>query len=409
MPKLRLFYFMLVCLVTSIAVAGCAGETMYNNAGSVGESGNIGAQSHRRVIVDENLPPDGEPDNAGVTLEITNHTASAVYFVIKNNTNHSIRYGNGYELTGDQWGSAGEADSEFYDLLSGEQITSYANVNGIGFGEFRLAKNIIIDPENPANAQEYKLVAEFVIENTKILADPGSVTMEADQDFAASYGVLIEITNGFNDGRIYFDRSFWLQRYTDDEWTDVPLTGSNDFPYETHSLASRQIKPIIVYWAWLYDELPPGEYRIGKSFLHRSGDGEDAQYDVFATFILDGGPVLSSVRKGYSDVNNPLGGITTFRAEVTEHLDPVAKIILQGGRGLLVESLSTFWNDWNSNGDPFYIYDNPAVVNVLDTNNEHITFSDIPIGAIIDITFSGMILMSYPGIIGGTLLISIVG
>lgn len=409
MSKIRLLCSVLaLCLVIGLAMAGCVGESLHNDAGPANGSGSAGAQSLRQINVEEDLLPDVEPDSAGVTLKITNHTPRALYFVISNNTGYSIRYGNGYELTGNLWGYAGEADSVFYDIPSGEQITSYANVYEIGFGEFRLTKNIIIDPENPANAQEYKLVSEFAIENTEIPADSDGIIMEVDQDFASSYGVFIEITNGLDNGRIYFDRSFLLQRYADGEWTDIPLTGSDNFPYETCSLASRQIMPIIVYWAWLYDELPPGEYRIGKCFLHRSDTGEAAQYEVFATFLLNGEPAPGSVRRGYSDVGNPLSGVTTFRAEVTRHLDPEEHPVTQGGRGLLVKALSTYWNGWNSIGDPFYIYDNPAVVNVLDANNEHTTFTDIPIGAIIDITFNGMILESYPGIIGGTLLINIV-
>jgi hypothetical protein len=390
-------------------LVGCIGEATHNDAGPSNEPGNTGTQSHRQIRIDENLPLDTGQDDTGVTLEISGHTARTLYFTISNNTDYSIRYGNGYDLTGNQWGYAGEADSDYYDLPPGEQIAYYANVFEIGFGEFRLSKNIIIDPENPANTQEYKLVTEFAIENTEIPTDTDGIIMKVDQDFTTSYGAFVEITNGFDSGRIYFDRSFQLKRYTDGEWTDIPLIGSDNFPYETRSLASRQILPIIVYWAWLYDELSPGEYRISKNFLHRCDDGEDTQHEVFATFLLDGGPVLDSVRRGYSTVGNPLSGVTTFRAEVTKHIDPEGHPIALRGRGLLVESLSTFWNGSNSPSDPFYIYDNIAVCNVLDANSEHITFSDIPIGAKIDITFSGVILTSYPGIIGGTLLINIVG
>jgi len=388
-------------------MVGCAGEVIQNDADPANESDSAGTREQRRIVVDGNPSPDVGYDETGITLEITGHTTRTLYLLISNNSDYSIRYGNGYELTGNQWGYAGEADSMFYDLPSGEQITSYANVYEIGFGEFRLTKNIIIDPENSVNAKDYELVAEFAIDNTSISPELRGATMEVDADFATPIGAMLDVTNGFDDGRIYFDKSFWLERYSGDTWEDVPAIGSDSFLYDTHSLAARQILKITVYWDWLYGELPPGKYRIGKSFLHCADDGEDTQCDLYAIFNLDGNPVPDTVKKeDGSSWGHPLSGAGTLRAKVTELLDSDFHHVSFGNIGLLVSGLTPVWNETRA-GDRFYVFDHFNLV-VLDSSGNHMKFSEIKLGAIVDITHNGSFLTSDPAIIAGTYSIKVV-
>ena len=407
MSRLRLLCSVLVCLSIGISMIGCAGEVVQNNADPANGPDSAGTRAQRRIVVDRTPSMDVEHDETGITLEITGHTTRALSLLISNNSGYSIRYGNGYELTGNQWGYAGEADSMFYDLPSGEQNTSNASVYEIGFGEFRLTKNITIDPENPANAKVYELVAEFAIDNTSITPELRGVTMEVDADFATSIGAILDVTNGFDNGRIYFDKSFWLERYSGDTWEVVPAIGSDSFLYDTHSLAARQILKITVYWDWLYGELLPGKYRIGKSFLHCADDGEDTQYDLYAIFNLDGNPVPDTVKKeDGSGWGHPLSGVGTLRAEVTELLDSDFHLNSYGNIGLLVSGLTPVWNETRT-GDRFYVFDHFNLV-VLDSSGNHMEFSEIELGAIVDITHSGSFLTSDPAIIAGTYLIKVV-
>jgi len=361
----------------------------------------------REVMVDENTQQDAEPDDIGISLEYIGHTSRVLSFSITNNSDFDIRYGNGYELTGNQWGYAGEADYEFFDLPSGGHGIAYAQVYQIGFGEFRMSKNIVIEPDNPINAREYTLVAEFALDNTTLSPDVHDVKLEVDADFSTNIGIMIDITNGFEVGRIYFDQSFWLQRNSGGTWRNVPAIGSDSFLYDTHSLAPRQILKSRIYWEWLYGELPPGEYRIGKSFLHRTDGGEDTQHDLYATFTLDGKPVPDTVIKDDgSSWSHPLGNVAKLRAEVTELLDPGYHHISPDTIGLLVSGLTPVWNETET-GDKFYVFDNYNFP-VLDSDGRHIRFSDIKSGAIVDITHSGLFLTSDPAIITDVYLIEIV-
>ena len=362
----------------------------------------------REIVVESIGQTNAVSEDVGVTLEVTGNSSQAVFINIANNTEQSVQYGDGFQLYGKQWGYAGQADQVYQTLQPGEQQSVYVNVSNLGPGEFRITLSVILDNDDRTEVNGIEISAEFIIENKSIPTDVRSVMMKADEDFSAPYGTLVEITNGFDNGRIFFDKYCWLQKLVDGTWEDIPPAGPDSFTYETYSLAPRQKMPLTIYWAWLYDDLPPGEYRVGKCFLHQADDGTDTQYEVYAEFSLDGEPVPGSVRRGFSEVRNPLGGITVFRAEAVEHLSVEDYRVAQGGKGMLVESLTTFWEGWNSVGEPLYIYDNLTAV-VLDSGNDHISFSDIPIGAEMEITFSGMVLTSYPGIIGGTLLIIIVG
>jgi len=231
--------------------------------------------------------------------------------------------------------------------------------------------------------------------------------MEVDADFATAIGTTIDVTNGFESGRIYYDKSFCLERNSGGKWQDVPTIGSDSFLYDTHSLASRQVLKITVYWEWLYGELTPGEYRIGKSFLHRTDEGDDTQYDLYAMFTLDDSPVTDIVKKDDgSSWGHPLSGVTTLRAEVTELLDSEHHFLSSGDIGLLVSSLTPVWNE-DRIGGRFYVNDNSYLI-VLDSSGKHMRFADIQLGEQVEITHSGTYLTTDPAIIESTYLVKIV-
>lgn len=407
MSRLKLLYSLLVCLFIGISLAGCAVEVMHSAAGQADGSGRTAPRVPWIIMVEDNEPLDAGPDSMGITLEFIDYNSRALTFAISNNSDYNIRYGNGYELSGNQWGYAGEADNEFYELPSGGYNTTAIQVYQIGPGEFRVKKNILIDPENPANAREYELIADFAIANTAISADVQGVELEVDMDFASASGTVISVTNGFENGRVYFDKSFWLEQKAGGAWQDVPVIASDSFLHDTHSLAPRQVLNITVYWEWLYGKLPPGEYRIGKSFLHRTADGRGMQGDLYATFVLDGSPIPATVKKADgSSWGHPLSGVATLRAEVTELLGPDDHQVSLGNIGLLVSGLTPVWDEERT-GDRFYVFDNFNLP-VLDSSGKHIQFADIKVGAIVDITHSGTFLTSDPAIIAGAYLIKIV-
>ena len=352
----------------------------------------------------QNIQPAPAPDDFDVTMEFAGCTPRVVTVIITNNTEFTIRYGSGYELTGNQWGATWELDSDSYDLPPGGREEHRIAVPGIGCGEFIVKKNIIVE-QGSGSAAAYKLSAEFIVANPAIPLDKHS--LEIETELATPVGAVLLIINGFEGGRIYYDRSYRLAQMTGGVWQSIAAANSSAFADVTYSLAARQIFPLVIYWPWLYGDLPPGTYRIEKSFLHINDDGRETRHDLFAVFTLSADPVPERLpTEGGSVWYHPFAGVTTFRAEVTEHLDETSLSFgSQGAKGRLATSLAPVWDSGTS--ARFYIWDNYALT-VLDADGNHIALSDIPHGAIADITFSGPVLTSNPGQILGALLIRLI-
>jgi hypothetical protein len=356
------------------------------------------------------------PDDLDITLEFVSYAPLEIKLVITNHSEHPIQYGSGFEITGVNWGNMGEYDEKHYDLPAGERREISVlpfGLNGfdLGFGEFQLVKTIIAHPDKPAATKTYKLQTEFALENESIPPEIQGIVM--DIYFATPIGVIIDITNGFSNGRVFFDRTYSLQNFVDGTWQDVPATHPDIFPGDMQSIGSRQITQYTKYWDWLHGELPPGSYRIEKDFWHHTGDKEVLHYTLYAEFSLDGEPIPEYIQEDEAIIMHPFNGVTTFRAKVIELLDADYHAAFRG-KGLLVESLPilpslpslpNFWED--SSGEPYYIWNNHTTT-VLDINGKQIAFADIPQGAVLNITYSGIVLQSRPAHIGGSLLILIV-
>ena len=400
---MRILATMLILAIVLVALTGCAAiDTTEDAELTVPE----GLHVSRPIRYDMSILMEPVPEGLGITLEYAGYNQQALSFIITNNSGYDIRYGDGFELSGNQWGSVGIRDFDSYDLPSGEQceIKMPFPDARLLFDEFQLIKSIIVDPENPADSRAYRLSAQFAIENPAVPPDLHGVMMEAD--FESPVGAVIVLTNGFGNGRVYYDNSYQIQQKTADVWRYITLIGSDAFLDDAHCLSSRQILQLPVYWAWLYGELPPGEYRIGKSVLHRTEDGENTRYDLFADFVLDGEPIPGFIRRNGSDWVHQFSGISTFRAEVVEHLYTDVSEIINRNECILVNTLTPVVGD---EGLAVYqIWDN-AFVTVLNSGGKQIRFSDIPQGAIVDISFSGIVLLSIPPQIQGALLIKIVG
>ena len=382
------------------------------NGGPVETSPDVEARVLRTIMSARELPQGSVPEDLNITLEFVRYAPSLITLIITNNSGYDIKYGDGYEITGKTWGSMGTADNETFELPSGEgREINVLPMGPAGFqltyGEFRLTSFITVEHDAPSAEMRYRLHVDFAIENTEIPPDMSGVAI--DVYFATPIGALLNITNGFDSGRVYYDKSFRLQRSEGGIWQDLPAIGSDEFPDEDmRSVASRQIlQHYTIYWAWLYGELPAGQYRIEKSFWHRADDGGISAHRLYAEFSLDGEPVPGILRNDDgSSWSHPFHGISTFRAEVAEIIDSDFHHVSFGNIGLLVNGLTPLW-DGDRAGGQYYIWDNETAA-VLDSGGGQLRFSDIRQGMTVDITFSGMVLQSLPAHIGGALLVRVI-
>jgi len=305
-----------------------------------------------------------------------------------------------------QGGSAGRSDNTYVFVPSGEQKEVFLPIHELGPGDYRLIKEVFLAKENSDDELSIKLYVEFAIRNPTIPFDLRTVIMEVDQDFVSPIGAQINITNGM-EGRIYFDRSFHLQTNHDEIWEALPIISSDAFPDDAQYMSSRQIRSLGVYWAWLYGELPPGEYRIEKYVTHRSDTGADTPYVLHAMFTLDGEPTPGFVYRGAVHMFNPFSGVSIFRAEVVEVLDSGIDGGFLGRLGILVEN-TTVSSEYENRGSRDFIWDNDSMI-VLNSDNEQIKFEEIQQGSIVEVTYTGVVHTTNPGQIFGAFLIRCVG
>ena len=73
------------------------------------------------------------------------------------------------------------------------------------------------------------------------------------------------------------------------KWTAAQIVLEGDYGFHdiAYTIATENTTESELNWEWLYGELPPGEYRIGKNVMDFRGSGDYDQYMVYACFILN--------------------------------------------------------------------------------------------------------------------------
>lgn len=90
-------------------------------------------------------------------------------------------------------------------------------------------------------------------------------------------------------GELNYGDDFVVEIQNNGKWETVPVVlegeyGFNDIAYRIETEGTTETE---LNWEWLYGELSPGEYRIGKSVLDCRGSGDFDNYMIYAHFILN--------------------------------------------------------------------------------------------------------------------------
>lgn len=90
-------------------------------------------------------------------------------------------------------------------------------------------------------------------------------------------------------GELQDSEFFIIERCRDGEWEEVPVIVEGDYGF--HDIAcnipKEEITERALNWEWLYGQLAPGEYRIGKSILDFRKTADYDKYTIYAYFILE--------------------------------------------------------------------------------------------------------------------------
>lgn len=88
-------------------------------------------------------------------------------------------------------------------------------------------------------------------------------------------------------GELIYGDDFQLEQLRDGEWESVPVEGDYGFHDIAYMITPGDRTERELSWEWLYGELAPGEYRIGKSVLYSSEGGDYSKNMIYARFILN--------------------------------------------------------------------------------------------------------------------------
>ena len=90
-------------------------------------------------------------------------------------------------------------------------------------------------------------------------------------------------------GELMYGAEFVIEVLKNGEWERAPITKEGNYAFILigYFLPCEEITELEIDWGWLYGELEPGEYRIGKGVNDSIESGVSDSYTVYAYFILD--------------------------------------------------------------------------------------------------------------------------
>lgn len=90
-------------------------------------------------------------------------------------------------------------------------------------------------------------------------------------------------------GELQYGEDYVIEVKKDGEWEKAPIVVEGNYGFDAIAilLPCGEISEREIDWEWLYGELKPGEYRIGKSVDDFIESGNYDKYMVYAHFILN--------------------------------------------------------------------------------------------------------------------------
>ena len=90
-------------------------------------------------------------------------------------------------------------------------------------------------------------------------------------------------------GNLEYGEYFIIERNVKGEWTEAPIIVVGDYGFNgiAYAITKDGVTDFKIDWEWLYGDLEPGEYRIGKEVLDFVETGSYDKFMVYAHFIIN--------------------------------------------------------------------------------------------------------------------------
>ena len=113
--------------------------------------------------------------------------------------------------------------------------------------------------------------------------DPWGLVLTASSATPTGLTLTFNQSGGQPTGSLQYDSKYWLERKDGEGWTR--MSASEQFwTLEAYTIPMGGQTSQEVDWSWLYGQLPPGRYRIGKEVMDFRKTGDYDTQDYYAEF-----------------------------------------------------------------------------------------------------------------------------
>lgn len=90
-------------------------------------------------------------------------------------------------------------------------------------------------------------------------------------------------------GDLEYGEDFIIEKIENGIWIEVPIVVEGDYGFDdiAHQIVKEGVTDFEINWEWLYGELEPGEYRIGKGVIDFVETGSYDKYMISGHFIIN--------------------------------------------------------------------------------------------------------------------------
>ncbi len=117
------------------------------------------------------------------------------------------------------------------------------------------------------------------------------VTLTVKNVTAKGLTLVCTQNGGEAQGELQTGSWYEIQRLENGTWKKAEYTAIDEelvgWTGEAWCIPKNETVEWEVDWSWLYDELPEGEYRIGKEIMDFQGTGEYEETVIYAEFIVE--------------------------------------------------------------------------------------------------------------------------
>lgn len=173
----------------------------------------------------------------------------------------------------------------------------YVRADLVGLGELRIegisrdGNEVLLTFDDQQYMVQDDDFAAYLVQlctgQTTIADSPEStLTMGVENISPISVTLVFDVQGALTSEELICDSYYTLEKLDNEQWTAVQmLSAEYDAFQSTETFPLPENLRITENWSWLYGDLPPGTYRIGKTV--KASYPSDVHYELFAIFNIE--------------------------------------------------------------------------------------------------------------------------